>query len=78
MKPLPIEFEPNSSFCYWLASYHLLPKLAHEPESISGYGMPMQLPTEGEKFDLMTPSSMVRRREPGYSAEAHSSAKGGH
>ena len=36
MKPLPIEFEPNASFCYRLARYHLLPELAQEPEALSG------------------------------------------
>lgn len=36
MKPLPIEFEPNASFCYRFARYHLLPELAQEPEAISG------------------------------------------
>ena len=36
MKPLPIEFEPNASFCYKFARYHLLPELAQEPEALSG------------------------------------------
>lgn len=36
MKPLPIEFEPNASFCYRFARYHLLPELAQEPEALSG------------------------------------------
>jgi hypothetical protein len=36
MKPLPIEFEPNASFCYKFARYHLLPELAQEPEAQSG------------------------------------------
>lgn len=36
MKPLPIDFEPNASFCYKFARYHLLPELAQEPEALSG------------------------------------------
>ena len=36
MKPLPIAFEPNASFCYRFARYHLLPELAQEPEALSG------------------------------------------
>lgn len=36
MKPLPIEFQPNASFCYKFARYHLLPELAQEPEALSG------------------------------------------
>lgn len=36
MKPLPIKFEPNASFCYKFARYHLLPELALEPEAQSG------------------------------------------
>jgi len=36
MKTLPIEFEPNASFCYKFARYHLLPELAQEPEALSG------------------------------------------
>ncbi len=36
MKPLPIEFEPNASFCYKFARYHLLLELAQEPEALSG------------------------------------------
>lgn len=36
MKSLPIEFEPNASFCYKFARYHLLPELALEPEALSG------------------------------------------
>ena len=36
MKPLPIEFEPNASFCYKFARYHQLPALAQEPEALSG------------------------------------------
>lgn len=36
MKPLPIEFEPNASFCYKFARYCLLPELAQEPEALSG------------------------------------------
>jgi len=36
MKPLPIEFEPNASFCYRFARYHLLPEVANEPEVLSG------------------------------------------
>jgi hypothetical protein len=35
MKPLPIEFEPNASFCYKFARYHLLPEIAKEPEAFS-------------------------------------------
>lgn len=36
MKPLPLEFKPNASFCYKFARYHLLPELAQEPEALSG------------------------------------------
>lgn len=36
MKPLPIEFEPNASFCYRLARYHLLNEIATEPEAMTG------------------------------------------
>lgn len=36
MKPLPIEFAPNASFCYKFARYHMLPELAREPEALSG------------------------------------------
>lgn len=36
MKPLPIKFEPNASFCYKFARYHVLPELAQEPEALSG------------------------------------------
>lgn len=36
MKPLPIEFEPNASFCYRLARYHLLNEIASEPEAMAG------------------------------------------
>lgn len=36
MKPLPIEFEPNASFCYRLARYHLLNEIASEPEAMTG------------------------------------------
>lgn len=36
MKPLPIEFEPNASFCYRLARYHLLNEIAAEPEAMTG------------------------------------------
>jgi hypothetical protein len=36
MKPLPIQFEPNASFCYRLARYHLLNEIASEPEAITG------------------------------------------
>jgi len=36
MKPLPLEFEPNASFCYKFARYHLLPELAQEPEALTG------------------------------------------
>lgn len=36
MKPLPITFEPNASFCYRLARYHLLSEIAAEPEAASG------------------------------------------
>lgn len=36
IKPLPIKFEPTSSFCYRFARYHVLPELAHEPEALSG------------------------------------------
>ncbi len=36
MKPLPIEFEPNASFCYRLARYHLLNEIASEPEPMTG------------------------------------------
>lgn len=36
MKPLPISFEPNASFCYRFARYHLLPEIATEPEAASG------------------------------------------
>jgi len=36
MKPLPIAFEPNASFCYRFARYHLLPEIAQEPEALSG------------------------------------------
>ncbi|MDI1272473.1 GIY-YIG nuclease family protein [Polaromonas sp.] len=35
MKSLPLEFEPNASFCYRFARYHLLPELAQEPEALS-------------------------------------------
>lgn len=36
MKPLPIEFEPNASFCYRLARYHLLNEIASESEAMTG------------------------------------------
>lgn len=36
MKTLPIEFEPNASFCYRLARYHLLNEIASEPEAMTG------------------------------------------
>lgn len=36
MKPLPIAFEANASFCYRLARYHLLSEIAAEPEAASG------------------------------------------
>ncbi len=36
MKPLPVEFEPNASFCYRLARYHLLNEIASEPEAMTG------------------------------------------
>lgn len=36
MKPLPIEFEPNASFCYRMARYHLLNEIASEPEAMTG------------------------------------------
>lgn len=36
MKSLPIPFEPNASFCYRFARYHVLPELAQEPEALTG------------------------------------------
>lgn len=36
IKNLPISFEPNASFCYRFARYHVLPELAQEPEALSG------------------------------------------
>ena len=78
MKPLPIEFEPNASFCYRLARYHLLPELAQEPESIFRYGTPMPLKAAAVKYELMTPPSAVKVLEAGYPLEVHSSAKGSH
>ncbi|WP_413457472.1 GIY-YIG nuclease family protein [Herbaspirillum huttiense] len=36
MKPLPFPFEPNASFCYRFARYHLLPEIAGEPEALTG------------------------------------------
>lgn len=36
MKPLPFPFEPNASFCYRFARYHLLPEIAGEPEAATG------------------------------------------
>lgn len=36
MKPLPFPFEPNASFCYRFARYHLLTEIAGEPEALNG------------------------------------------
>lgn len=36
MKQLPFPFEPNASFCYRFARYHLLPEIAGEPEALTG------------------------------------------
>jgi T5orf172 domain len=51
MKPLPIEFEPNASFCYRLARYHLLNEIASEPEA-----------TTGEPFKLLPVATRVISR----------------
>jgi hypothetical protein len=59
-------------------SFHLVYEGQLFPWSFFGYGTPTPLPTEGEKFELMTPPSTVKVLEVGYPLEVHSSVKGNH
>lgn len=51
MKPLPIEFEPNASFCYRLARYHLLPEPEQTPKQY-GCRTWRQALQQSQMFDL--------------------------